>query len=138
VLLTIVAVTVLCAIELAHALALYDWRADQNAARTYLDREYGEPFDIVGSQKVVAAANLWMPEDASYRVLTGPNGVGGDGVAPELRRAFLRFLLLPRRQTTSPTAAWVICAGCDRSALGPRFQVLSRGGEAMVFGRMRR
>lgn len=137
-LLTMVAVTVLCAVELAHALALYDWRADRNAARSYLDREYGEPFDIVGSQKVVAAANLWMPRDATYRVLTGTDRAGGDGVAAGLRLALVRFLLLPRGQTTSPAAEWLLCLGCERSSLGPRFQMLSDGGEGMVFGRVRR
>lgn len=54
-------------------------------------------------------------------MLTGPDGADRNTVAAELRLALVRFLLLPRRQTTSPTARWVLCLGCERSALGPRF-----------------
>lgn len=136
----VLCVVIACALSIARidqVLGLYDYRADRNASLTYRDRLLGEPFDIVGSQKVVDEASLWMPEDAKYRVLVGPNMRPESTLTRELAPAFLEFLLLPRDQTDSLSAPWVFCYGCDRSELGGRFEVLSDGGNGIVFGRIR-
>ena len=133
-------VVVACAFGFARIdemLGLFDYRADRNASLTYRDRLYGEPFDIVGSQKVVEEARLWMPESSSYRVLVGQQKRVQSGVRRDLAPAFLEFLLMPREQTESPSAPWVFCYGCDRSELGAGFEVLSDGGNGIVFGRVR-
>jgi hypothetical protein len=125
-------------IRIDSALGLFDFRADTNASRTYLDRLYGEPFDILGDHKVVVDALLWMPEDASYRVVVGPARGERSAVAQEQAPEFLRFVLLPRRRTDDGTAPWIFCFGCDPSSLPPGFEVLSEGGGGVLFGRVRR
>lgn len=120
------------------ALGLFDHRADENAARGYLERLYGEPFGILGNREVVAEALLRMPKDATYRVLVGPNlQVEREAVVLEQAPELLRFVLLPRTRTESASAPWVFCYGCDRSLLGAGFQVLADEGNGIMFGRMR-
>lgn len=128
----------LVALRLDSALGLFDYRADENARRSYLDRLYGEPFDILGSQEVVVEALLRMPENATYRVLVGPHlQVERAEVVQEQAPELLRFVLLPRQRTDSADARWVFCYGCDRTALGSAFDVLADGGNGVTFGRLR-
>ncbi len=136
----VVCVLIACALSLARiddVLGLFDYRADRNASLAYRDRLYGEPFNIVGSQKVVEEADLWMPADATYRVLVGPDMQGESGLTTALAPALLEFILLPRAQTDAASAPWVFCYGCDRSDLGGRFEVLSDSGNGITFGRVR-
>jgi hypothetical protein len=128
---------VLSLVRLDDVLGLYDYRADRNASLAYRDRLYGEPFNIVGSQKVVEEAGLWMPDDATYRVVVGPDLKAPSGLTAVLAPAFLEFLLLPRTQTREASATWVFCYGCDRRELGGRYEVLSDGGNGITFGRVR-
>ena len=107
--------------------------ADQHSALDYAMRSV-PPESAVGSQKVVEDARLWMPTDATYRIVTAPDLQG-----PLLWAApdFLAGFLLPRRQTDSADARWVFCYQCDPTELGDRFEVLSDGGNGVLFGRMR-
>ena len=113
------------------ALDASDSWADRNSALDYAARSV--PYEeAVGSQRVVEDARLWMPEDATYRVVTAPDLQGPlQWAAP----AFLTGFLLPRRQTDSPDAPWVFCFGCDLAALGEGFEVLSDDGSGVIFGR---
>jgi len=112
------------------ALEASDSWADRNSSLGYASRSV--PFEAaVGSQKVVEDARLWMPEDATYRIVTAPDLEGPlQWAAPD----FLAGFLLPRRQTESEDTAWVFCFQCDTSALGERFDVLSDGGNGVLFG----
>ncbi|HXG76902.1 MAG TPA: hypothetical protein VNJ53_10060 [Gaiellaceae bacterium] len=111
-------------------------RARAHLATPYLDRLYLEPFRLVGDPRVIEDARLWMPEEATYRVVTGPNVRLRKPATLESAIALVRFHLMPRRLVAGP-AGWVLCYGCRRSLLGDRFQVLSDGGNGVVFGRMR-
>jgi hypothetical protein len=126
---------VLAALRLDEVQGLFDFRADQNASLGYLDRLYADG-GVAGSQRVVEDALAWMPPDATYRVLVGPHMTG---VAPFTRLVaedFLEYFLLPRRRAESEPTPWVFCYGCDVSALGPSFHVLSDGGNGVLFGRV--
>jgi len=108
-----------------------DFWADRNSALDYTARSV--PFsEGVGSPKVAEDARLWMPEDASYRIVThlqGPLEWSAPG--------FLAGFLLPRRQTASDDTPWVFCYQCDTSAL-QGFVMLSDGGNGVLFGRTSR
>ena len=118
--------------RLDEAFGLLDWRADLNASRTYLDRTYADDGQVIEDRRVVEDARLWMPEDATYRLVIGERepSVRFGEVAPD----FLRYFLLPRRESVD--ARYVFCIDCDASELGDDVEVLSRG-KAIVFGRLR-
>lgn len=133
--LTCVAVVlVLCALRLDEALGLYDQRADENAAQGYLDRLYGEPFNIIGSRRVIVDALLRIPPDSEYRVVRGAARlrVGRPDVTRELGPEFARYILLPRRQTDSSGADWILCYGCARPEIGPEYVIVSDGGNGIL------
>ena len=80
-------------------------------------------------------ARLWMPEDATYRVVDGP----AEHVATGLTslRTYLGVLLMPRRETQARSAPWVFCYGCTPSTLGAGYEVLSDSGHGLLFARRR-
>jgi len=108
-----------------------DFWADRNSALDYTSRSV--PYqEAVGSRKVAEDARLWMPEDATYRIVTAPDLQGPlQWAAPD----FLAGFLLPRRQTESTETPWVFCFSCDVAALGEDFEVLSDDGSGVTFGR---
>jgi len=105
--------------------------ADRNSSLDYAARSV--PYaEAVGSQKVAEDARLWMPEDATYRIVNAPDLQGPlEWAAPD----FLAAFLLPRRQTDGKTP-WIFCFHCDPSTLGGDFEVLSDGGDGVLFGRL--
>ncbi len=64
--------------KLDEAVAVFDFEADTNAASTFNDRVYPEIDGLEGAARVIEDARLWMPEDATYRVVDGPTRPGGD------------------------------------------------------------
>jgi hypothetical protein len=133
-----VVICVACAIVVAvaafpDALNSSDHWADRNSALDYKSRSV--PYEeAVGSQLVVEDARLWMPDDATYRIVNAPDLQGPlQWAAPD----FLAGFLLPRRQTESTDTPWVFCFSCDVSALGEDFEVLSDDGSGVIFGRIR-
>jgi hypothetical protein len=121
--------------RLDDTVAVFDFRADANAAATFRGRTYPASPWVAGNWKVMEDARLWMPDDASYRVVHGPLFKAADHSG--FGRYFLLGLLLPRRQTESESARWAFCYGCEASTLGPRFEVLSDSGNGFLFGRIR-
>ena len=79
------------------------------------------------SREFVLEAREWLDPDTTYAVLTGPNvQVSNDlvlGVVP----GFMPYALLPRRQVQPAKAEWVLCYGCDRSALPNRVRMVWEG-----------
>ena len=121
------------AARLDDTVAVFDFRADLNASLTYRDRTYLPVDGLAGDWRVLEDARLWMPSDATYRVVETP------GTALETRRYarfFLLGLLLPRRQVDSAKAEYAFCYRCTAATLGERFQVLSRSSD-VLFGRFR-
>jgi hypothetical protein len=118
--------------RLDETLGLFDYRADRNAGLRYLDREYGDR-GWAPDRRVIEDARLWMPKDATYRVVLGPTWDNLDGT---VAADFLRYFLLPRRDVDSTSAPWVFCYACDRSELDG-FEELSVGRDGIMFGRIR-
>lgn len=120
--------------RLDDTIAVFDFRADLNAAATYRERVYPESRWVAGYWRVLEDARLRMPEGATYRIVEGPRFNTGDHSGHA--GYFLLGLLLPRRQTDSESARWVFCYGCEPTTLGARFRVLSDSGDGLLFGRM--
>jgi hypothetical protein len=116
------------------ALAVFDFQADSNYSATFVERTYPEIDTLPGASKVMEDARLWMPEDASYRVIFG---------SPSLERrlgnvAYFLFLLMwPRNQSPIEPAPWVFCYRCAHSSLGPEWEILSDSGQGLLFARRR-
>jgi hypothetical protein len=123
------------ALKWSTTLLIYAGRADANSSYTYSQRAHTHPEWSPEGGRVLEDARLWMPEDARYRVVLGPE------FDPETSSDFTRYLLLefllPRRPTTSSSAPWVFCYGCTSATLGRRFEILSQAGGGPTFGRMR-
>lgn len=114
------------------ALPGQDHAASFNSSQTYAQRTFPSD-EFIGSGRVAEDARLWMPRNAPYRVVVGAkyeNGPWGFA-APN----FLAGFLLPRRQS-SHAPKWIFCLGCDVASLGKNFQILSAGGNGVVFGRV--
>jgi len=114
------------------ALPGQDHWASLNSSQTYAERTFPSD-EFIGSGHVAEDARLWMPRDATYRVLVGSkyeNSPWG-WAAPN----FLAGFLFPRRRDDAH-ATWVVCLGCDVGSLGSSFHVLSDGGNGVVFGRL--
>lgn len=119
--------------RLDETLGLFDWRADRNASLGYLDREYGDRGWAL-DRRVIEDARLWMPPDAEYAIVLGPSWDNLDG---QVAADFLKYFLLPRKEVSSTgSAPWAFCYGCDVDELGS-FDVLSRGRDGILFGRAR-
>jgi hypothetical protein len=106
--------------------------ATLNSEHTYAQRTFPSD-EFIGSARVAEDARLWMPRDARYRILVGPGLENSPWsyAAP----GFLTGFLLPRRRVFEGDAPWVICIRCDRSTTN--LEVLSDGGNGIVFGRLR-
>ena len=120
--------------RLDNAVAVFDFQADANVAATFSERAYPDIAELEGEAKVMEDARLWMPEDATYRVVAGPRS--GRVIAAALP-TFLVVLLMPRSQTQDDSAPWVFCHSCTRSTLGPEYEVLSDSGHGLLFARRR-
>lgn len=120
-------------IKLDDALGVYDRAADRNDGLTYEERAHPQPV-VAGNGKILEDARLWMPEDASYRVVRG-RGYAETGYS-YWAQYFLNGFLLPRRQTTSHEAPWVFCFGCG-AATQSGLRILSDEGKGLVFGKAR-
>jgi hypothetical protein len=120
--------------RLDDAVAVFDFQADTNVAATFDQRTYPEIVELPGSPRVFEDARLWMPEDATYRVVDGPRA---QAVLAGSVRTFLDVLLMPRTRTQRESEPWVFCYGCTRSTLGSRYEVLSDSGHGLLFARRR-
>jgi hypothetical protein len=122
--------------KLDDALAVFDFQADANVATTFNERTYPEISGLDGWTSVLEDARLWMPEDATYRVVDGPRLPAA--TSPGSLRTYLGVLLMPRRQTQLESVPWVFCYGCTPSMLGPEYEILSDSGHGLRFARRRR
>jgi hypothetical protein len=116
------------------AVAVFDFQADANDAATYALRTYPGIEWLDDGARVIEDSRLWMPEDASYRVVEGPRSV--EDRAGSLR-FFLLVLLQPREQTVRRSTPWAFCYGCTRATLERGYEVLSDSGDGFLFVRRR-
>jgi hypothetical protein len=137
--LAVSAAAVLGLVGFVDAVGDFGARADRLARLSAEDRAYGfvQSPELWPPRDIVDDVRTAIPESGEFRVEFGPDWrVGQMRWTNALTAGFLRFHLLPRRQ--SPTAEWVLCFACDESKLGGEFSVLSESPDGLRFGRIAR
>lgn len=89
--------------------------ATTNAGLNYDDREFAGGNSLVVDKGALYEARSLIPDDGRYRVLTGSRVTGATDLTEPYIDQFARYFLMPRRP--DPDAPWIICYGCDLSAL---------------------
>lgn len=108
--------------------------ARTNADQNYDDREFAGGNAVVVGNRPLYEARALIPENETYRVLTGPGVDGATELTAPFIDQYARYFLMPRRP--SPEARWIICYGCDRSELGDGFDVLLEDEAGILIGRL--
>ena len=112
-------------------------QARANAALNYDDREFAGGNAVVVVNSPLYEAQGLIPEDETYRVVTGPNVAGATELTEDFIDQFARYYLMPRRPSSD--ARWIICYGCDPEVdLGNSFEVLWQSGVGISVGRLAR
>jgi hypothetical protein len=106
--------------------------AAENAAENYDDREFGGGNSIVVDKGALYEARARIPEDGTFRVVTGAGVRDASELTETYVDQFARSFLMPRRPAAD--APWIICYGCDRAQLGAGAEVVwdNGGGIALV------
>lgn len=108
--------------------------ARTNAAQNFDDREFAGGNAVVVSNRPLYEARALIPEDETYRVVTGPHVVGATELTASFIDQYARYFLMPRRP--SPDARWIICYGCDPAGLEEGFEVLLEDEAGILVGRL--
>lgn len=108
--------------------------ARTNAAQNFDDREFAGGNALVVANRPLYEARALIPEDETYRVVTGPDVEGATDLTASFIDAYARYFLMPRRP--SPDARWIICYGCDPAGLGAGFEVHLEDEAGILVGRL--
>ncbi len=108
--------------------------ARTNAAQNFDDREFAGGNAVVVANRPLYEARALIREDETYRVVAGPEVEGATELTESFIDHYARYFLMPRRP--APDARWIICYGCDRSALGGSFEVLFEDDAGILIGRL--
>jgi hypothetical protein len=108
--------------------------ARTNAAQNFDDREFAGGNALVVANRPLYEARALIPEDETFRVVTGPAVEGATELTASFIEHYARYFLMPRRP--SPDARWIICYGCDPAALGEDFEVLLEDEAGIFVGRL--
>jgi len=108
--------------------------ASRNSAESFDDREIAGGNSVIVDQAAAYEARGLIPRNAAYRVVTGSRLRKRTPLTEEFVAGWFLYFLMPRRPR--PDARWVICVGCDRSALGGSYAVRWQDGEGISIGRV--
>lgn len=100
--------------------------ASRNSALNFDDREFSGGNSLVVDKRVLYEARARIPEDGTYRVVAGPGVDGATELTEPYIDQFARSFLMPRRPAAD--ASWILCYGCDLSALGSEVEVVWKNG----------
>jgi hypothetical protein len=109
-------------------------RARTNASQNFDDREFAGGNALVVANRPLYEARALIPEDETYRVVTGPDVEGATELTASFIDHYARYFLMPRRP--SPDARWIICYGCDPAGLGEDFEVLLEDDAGILVGKL--
>ena len=88
--------------------------ARENAALDLVDRAVGAGSSVFPDQRVLVEILGRIPPDGTFAVAVGEPQPGWTALTAGSAELFLRSYLLPRR--LDPSASWIVCLACDRSA----------------------
>lgn len=106
--------------------------AGRNAALNFDDREFAGGNSLVVDKRALYEARALIPEDGTYRIVSGPRVEGATELTEPYIDQFARYFLMPRRPAAD--ARWILCYGCDVSELGGRFQIVWQNGAGIALG----
>ena len=113
----VVAVTlVVVAIEFPQRISGLGDTARANASLSYADREIAGGNSVLADQLLAYEARSILPAGEPYRLAIGSKLTKQASLSTASLPGWLGYFLLPRRE--DDRARWVICYGCDTSALG--------------------
>jgi len=108
--------------------------ASRNAALNFDDREFAGGNSVVVDKRALYEARAVIPDDGTYRVVAGPGVEGATEFTEDYIDQYARSFLMPRRQTSD--APWILCYGCERSALGDSAKVVWDNGAGISLVRV--
>jgi hypothetical protein len=108
--------------------------ASTNSALSFDDREIAGGNSIVVDQRAPYEARALIPPDSTYRVVVGKRLLDQTPLTEQFVATWLTYFLMPRRPAQD--ARWVICYGCDASALGDHYQPIWQDREGISIGRL--
>lgn len=122
----VVLATALAAFYFARAVDRLDDAADRNAALNFDDREFGGGNSLVVDKRALYEARGLIPEDGSYRIVSGPRVEDATELTEPYIDQYARYFLMPRRP--DPEAKWLLCYGCDPAELEQETHAVWDGG----------
>lgn len=108
--------------------------ASRNAALNFDDREFAGGNSLVVDKRALYEARALIPEDGTYRVVAGPRVEDATSLTEPYIDQFARSFLMPRRPAAD--ASWILCYGCELSALGARVEVVWENGRGIALARI--
>jgi hypothetical protein len=116
----VAATVVIGGLYYAKALSRLGDIAGSNSSLAYDDREIAGGNSVIVDQAAAYEARGLIPSDAAYRFAIG-SGLREQTQLTQYAGDWFRYFLMPRRPRGD--AHWVICYGCDTSALGGSYVV---------------
>jgi hypothetical protein len=108
--------------------------ASTNSALSFDDREIAGGNSIVVDQRAPYEARALIPPESTYRVVVGKRLLDRTPLTEQYIATWLTYFLMPRRPAQD--ARWIICYGCDSSALGDRYEPIWQDREGISIGRL--
>ena len=108
--------------------------ASTNASQAYDDREIAGGNSVIVDQVAAYEARALIPPGAAYRVVTGSRLTEKTELTERFVGDWFRYFLMRRRPRSG--ARWVICYGCDVSALGGSYAVRWQDGKGISIGKV--
>jgi hypothetical protein len=109
--------------------------ASNNSSLTYDDREIAGGNSVIVDQAAAYEARSLIPRRAAYRFAIGSLLQERTELTEKFAGDWFRYFLMPRRPRLD--ARWVICYGCDISALGSSYAVRWHDEKGISIGRLR-
>jgi hypothetical protein len=109
--------------------------ASSNSALAYDDRELAGGNSVVVDQAAAYEARALISVGTAYRFAIGPGLRNRTDLTEKYAGDWFRYFLMPRRQRLD--ARWVICYGCDPTALGASYEAQWHDADGISIGRLR-
>jgi hypothetical protein len=109
--------------------------ASSNASLTFDDREIAGGNSVIVDQAAAYEARSLIPVSATYRLVVGRKLRKQTELTENNVEGWFRYFLMPRRPRLD--ARWIICYGCDTSALGGVYAVRWKDDIGISIGQLR-
>lgn len=109
--------------------------ASSNNSLAFDDREIAGGNSVIVDQAAAYEARGLIHVSATYRLVLGQRLRGSTELTEKYVGDWFRYFLMPRRPRSD--ARWIICYGCDTSALGGRYVARWQDDNGISIGQLR-